>query len=82
MDIPSQQVLSSVIAAWADVSSAVVDSTPAASDGVSLASLQGMADVVHKLNMGYIWMLFNCATSAAYVSDTITIRCGLLDVGL
>jgi GDP-mannose transporter len=67
-----RQVLSSIIAAWSDVSSAISDSLPAVSDGASFASLQGMASVVHKLNVGYLWMLTNCLTSAAYVSAYIT----------
>jgi GDP-mannose transporter len=37
-------------------------------DGVSLTSLKGVADVVHQLNVGYLWMFTNCLTSAAYVS--------------
>jgi len=60
-------VISSMIAAWSDISSVVLDSVPAASDGLNLNSLHGMTGVVSALNIGYIWMLLNCMTSAAYV---------------
>jgi GDP-mannose transporter len=61
-------VLSSVIAAWTDVSSVLAGSLPAVGTGVSLNSLQTMAGAVRGLNIGYLWMLLNCLTSAAYVS--------------
>ena len=61
-------MLSSVIAAWTDVSSALAGSLPAVGIGVSLNSLQAMAGAVGGLNIGYLWMLLNCLTSAAYVS--------------
>ena len=51
-------VLSSVIAAWADVQHALQSlghATEAASEKVST------------LNAGYLWMLFNCLCSAAYL---------------
>jgi GDP-mannose transporter len=60
-------VLSSVIAAWTDVSSVLAGSLPAVGTGVSLNSLQTMAGAVLGLNIGYLWMLLNCLTSAAYV---------------
>ncbi|KAF8972620.1 GDP-mannose transporter [Flammula alnicola] len=60
-------VISSVIAAWSDVSSSIVDSVPAISTGVSLNALQTVAGVVKGLNVGYFWMLVNCLTSASYV---------------
>jgi len=60
-------VLSSIIAAWADVSSAFGDALPATSTGVSLGSLRAVTGIVHNLNIGYFWMLVNCMTSAAYV---------------
>jgi GDP-mannose transporter len=61
------QVLSSVIAAWSDVSSAVLDSVPATGVGFSVGSLQHLKLVVATVNVGYVWMLINCITSAAYV---------------
>jgi len=61
-------VISSVIAAWADVSSVLSGSLPAVSTGVSLNSLQNLAGAVLGLNIGYLWMLLNCVASAAYVS--------------
>ena len=61
-------MISSVIAAWADVSSVLSGSLPAVSTGVSLNSLQNLAGAVLGLNIGYLWMLLNCVASAAYVS--------------
>ncbi|KAF9457189.1 GDP-mannose transporter [Collybia nuda] len=60
-------VVSSIIAAWADVSGALGTSLPAVSTGTSLGSLQTINNAVHNLNIGYFWMLVNCLTSAAYV---------------
>lgn len=59
-------VISSVIAAWTDVS-VVAGSLPAFSTGVSQDSLESIAGAVRGLNIGYFWMLLNCLTSAAYV---------------
>lgn len=64
-------MLSSVIAAWTDVSSVLAGSLPVVGTGVSLNSLQTMAGAVRGLNIGYLWMLLNCLTSAAYVSAVI-----------
>ncbi|PPQ65878.1 hypothetical protein CVT24_011209 [Panaeolus cyanescens] len=60
-------VVSSVIAAWSDVSSALSGSLPAVSTGVSLSALQTLAGAVRSLHVGYFWMLTNCLTNAAYV---------------
>ncbi|KAJ7636023.1 hypothetical protein DFH06DRAFT_1100009 [Mycena polygramma] len=60
-------VISSMIAAWTDVSGALGDSMPTGSTGISTASLQMVKGVVRNLNIGYFWMLVNCLTSAAYV---------------
>jgi len=60
-------VISSVVAAWSDVSSALSGSIPAASSGISMISLQSAAATLRGLNIGYIWMFTNCLTSAAYV---------------
>jgi hypothetical protein len=35
---------------------------------MSLASLQAVSGIARNLNVGYLWMLANCATSATYVS--------------
>lgn len=61
-------MISSIIAAWSDVSSGFSGSLPAVSTGVSLNALQTIAGAVRGLNVGYFWMLTNCLTSAAYVS--------------
>ncbi|KAH8093741.1 UDP-galactose transporter [Cristinia sonorae] len=59
-------VLSSIIAAWADIGDALAAGDPAVAEGVSW-SLSSVTDVISKLNVGYFWMLTNCLTSAAYV---------------
>ncbi|KAF5388697.1 hypothetical protein D9757_004849 [Collybiopsis confluens] len=56
-------VLSSVIAAWSDVSNAMNDAIPTAGMG----SIHDVTGVVQRLNIGYFWMLVNCLASAAYV---------------
>ncbi len=62
------QVISSIIAAWSDVSSAFSASFPATSSGVGTLALKSAADALKGLNAGYFWMFLNCLTSAAYVS--------------
>jgi len=57
-------VISSVIAAWADVSNALESPI---SPGNGAASLESFTGVVRELNIGYLWMLINCLTSAGYV---------------
>lgn len=49
-------VMSSVIAAWADIQHALTSKADAAAD-----------EKVATLNSGYMWMMFNCICSAAYV---------------
>jgi GDP-mannose transporter len=60
-------VFSSMVAAWADVNNAVESSVTASDTIANLASVEGITQVVHKLNVGYMWMLVNCLTSAGYV---------------
>ncbi|PPQ65755.1 hypothetical protein CVT26_000356 [Gymnopilus dilepis] len=60
-------VISSIIAAWSDVTSGVSSSLPDLSTGVSLELIHSVAGAVRGLNVGYFWMLTNCLTSAAYV---------------
>ncbi|KAF7770623.1 hypothetical protein Agabi119p4_6597 [Agaricus bisporus var. burnettii] len=60
-------VVSSIIAAWSDVSNAFSHSAPAVSTGISVNTLQDLVGTVRGLNIGYFWMLFNCIASAAYV---------------
>ena len=55
------QVLSSIVAAWADVTTTTMEA------GVDLNTLESVRGVVYKLNIGYLWMFINCAASAAYV---------------
>lgn len=64
------KVLSSVVAAWADVKNAsemAAEIIPPASAGVGIG-LETVTGVIQKLNVGYMWMLVNCLASAAYVS--------------
>lgn len=60
---------SSVIAAWADISTTL--STLAADvavvDPTSGAEIPLPSGVIGKLNAGYLWMAVNCLASAAYV---------------
>ncbi|KZT09871.1 UDP-galactose transporter [Laetiporus sulphureus 93-53] len=58
-------VLSSVIAAWADISEALTAGDPAVVEGLGM--LGTMKGVVTSLNVGYFWMFVNCVTSATYV---------------
>ncbi|KAH9933354.1 UDP-galactose transporter [Fomitopsis serialis] len=58
-------VLSSVIAAWADIGDALTVDDPAVAE--SLGMLATMRGVVTNLNIGYFWMFMNCAASATYV---------------
>ena len=60
------QVLSSVIAAWADITDALTAYDPAVveSEGWGFSAVSG---VVSRVNVGYFWMMVNCMTSAAYV---------------
>lgn len=51
-------VLSSVVAAWADISAAI--------NNYGHSSLETAA-ALSTLNAGYIWMLINCLSSASYV---------------
>lgn len=59
-------MLSSVIAAWADISEALTAGDPAVVEG--LGALAMMKGVVTNMNVGYFWMFVNCLTSATYVS--------------
>ena len=59
------QVLSSEIAAWADISDTLTGNDPAVTEGLGmLATMKGVAT---HLNIGYFWMFSNCAASATYV---------------
>lgn len=56
-------VLSSLLAAWTDISSAIstIGTAPPGTDSSSAAAKLG------NLNAGYLWMMVNCITSASYV---------------
>ncbi|KAI9461459.1 hypothetical protein HD554DRAFT_2129858 [Boletus coccyginus] len=61
-------ILSSILAAWMDVSNmagAAGDIPPAsATIGIDLELVSG---AIKKLHVGYLWMLLNCLASAGYV---------------
>ncbi|KII85805.1 hypothetical protein PLICRDRAFT_165248 [Plicaturopsis crispa FD-325 SS-3] len=62
-------VLSSVIAAWADISTTLNSDVGSGSPLVPVSSsiAASVTDAVYKLNVGYLWMFMNCAASATYV---------------
>jgi hypothetical protein len=67
----SFQVVSSVIAAWADIASAMGDAVAAEGSGLATSGLTTVSGVVQSMNVGYFWMLANCMTSAAYVGISL-----------
>ncbi|KAG8220865.1 hypothetical protein J3R82DRAFT_2360 [Butyriboletus roseoflavus] len=61
-------VLSSILAAWADVTN-IADAAgdiPPASAAMGIG-LDLVSTVMQRLHIGYLWMLLNCLASAAYV---------------
>ena len=67
-----KQVLSSVIAAWADITDALAAGDPAVLVGDDW-SFGAVSRVVSRVNVGYFWMMVNCLTSAAYVRKSISL---------
>ena len=65
-------MLSSIIAAWADISDTLAAGDPAVSEGVAW----DVTGIVRNLNIGYFWMLVNCLASAAYVRVIASYYCG------
>lgn len=67
----ASQVLSSLVAAWADIQAALA-LAPAPSAGVidGSGAYEIVTGAVRQLNVGYLWMGVNCVISAAYVSNT------------
>jgi GDP-mannose transporter len=61
------KVLSSIIAAWSDLTNAFPDSISVI-DSATNINLQAIQGSLQGLGIGYIWMFCNCVTSAAYVS--------------
>ncbi|KAG8862100.1 GDP-mannose transporter into the lumen of the Golgi [Tulasnella sp. 330] len=63
-------VISSLIAAWADISHTVTSlslSAVWADPAGAAAQLPAVSTVVGNLNAGYMWMIINCCVTAAYV---------------
>ena len=65
-------MLSSIIAAWADISDTLASGDPAVSEGMAW----NVTGIVRNLNIGYFWMLVNCLASAAYVRVIASYYCG------
>ena len=65
-------VLSSVIAAWSDISSTISSLTGAWNGTAPAAALSNEfpKSLTGTLNIGYFWMFSNCLASAAYVCPT------------
>jgi len=59
-------VLSSIIAAWSDLTNAFPDSISVI-DSATDINLPAIRGSLQGLGIGYIWMFCNCLTSAAYV---------------
>jgi len=60
-------VVSSVIAAWSDIANAMNDTLTTGEPTPTAGGLTAVTNVVYSMNIGYLWMLINCITSAAYV---------------
>ena len=67
---------SSVIAAWADISTTLarLSAGIAVVDPTSGADVPLPSGVIGSLNAGYLWMAINCLVSAAYVSGPREMR--------
>jgi len=61
------QVVSSIIAAWTDITSAMSDAAASGQSGLAASGFTALSGAVQSLNIGYLWMLANCMTSATYV---------------
>lgn len=72
LNLELEQVISSVIAAWADIGDTFTAGDLAVLEGESWATT--VTGVVSKINVGYFWMLVNCLTSAAYVSTSVMLQ--------
>lgn len=72
------KVVSSIIAAWSDVTNALTQSIPGVSTGISAGAMKNLLSSVRGLNVGYLWMLFNCLASAAYVGHLVREFCEFL----
>lgn len=67
--LTKNQILSSILAAWTDVSN-VADTAgdmPPASAAMGIG-LELVSSVMKRLHIGYLWMMLNCLASAAYAS--------------
>ncbi|CCE63350.1 hypothetical protein TPHA_0E02580 [Tetrapisispora phaffii CBS 4417] len=56
-------VFSSVVAAWGDSQAVAVKNAALVAEDVTV----GSADLISTFNIGYVWMLTNCLSSAAFV---------------
>ena len=63
-----QQVISSIIAAWSDISHALDDTWTPQDPAAAIGGLHAVQSAIAHVNVGYFWMFLNCITSAAFVS--------------
>jgi GDP-mannose transporter len=68
--VADDQVGSSIIAAWSDISRAL-SATPILdpTTGAEIAAV--VKPMIGGINVGYFWMALNCFASAAYVSANL-----------
>jgi len=60
-------VVSSIIAAWSDISHALDDTWTAQDPAAAIGGLHAVQTAIAHVNVGYFWMFLNCITSAAFV---------------
>lgn len=68
------QVVSSVVAAWSDITVTMDTLQTAWADPAFRTANIDVSAVMQNLNAGYVWMLFNCIVSAAYVSRPLLLH--------
>ncbi len=64
-------VLSSIIAAWTDISSTLnsLSAVWSGADSAIVAEATTAVGVLSRLNVGYLWMFTNCGAAAGYLSS-------------
>jgi hypothetical protein len=69
---PLPQVLSSIIAAWSDISIGLETLQSSWPDTLGTIGTSVSVSNVLSKHIGYLWMFANCLTTAAYVSIVAT----------
>ena len=62
-------MISSIIAAWSDISNALDGTWTSQDPAAVIGGLHTIQQTIERLNVGYVWMFCNCFTSAAFVSS-------------